>query len=434
MSGKQTINNNDSGLSVRTALNNMFIELYGRTVSVKDYGATGDGSTDDSASFQNAINACQGNGLSLYVPDGKYKLNGLIISSSLTMFGNGNSSELYTVSNAAMITVTSNIVKFANLRITGNDIGSAQKGIEFDTVQDFNISNLSFYTIGGAAIYASGTVITDSFTGTIDNCLFYKCGTGVHVLSRYEYVNILNCSVISSSYAGYRLNAGNFNINGGQITGCTLALYLESGVNDSHSSITGVLINHNSAINIQDIAKGLVFSGCQFHANIYWLFNSSKSVLFSGCEIGSNDFRFDGSEVHFSNCLDVGTNTFQNDYNGNTSYTLWDGTIIINSGDLKYLITSATENGSTAWELQNKSGVAKYKILDNGAVIQDELTGSLTDGAPTDAEIDAIIGNTPAGVGAGYKVSILDSNGSGLIYLIESDGTNWQYVAMTKAI
>lgn len=62
-----------------------------------------------------------------------------------------------------------------------------------------------------------------------------------------------------------------------------------------------------------------------------------------------------------------------------------------------------------------------------------QFTGSLTDGAPTDAQIDSATGTTPAAVGAGWKCTILDSDGSALIYIIVSDGTNWQYTALTIA-
>jgi len=65
---------------------------------------------------------------------------------------------------------------------------------------------------------------------------------------------------------------------------------------------------------------------------------------------------------------------------------------------------------------------------------QAQLSASLTDGAPTDAEIDTATGTTPATVGAGWSVTILDSDGTGLLYRIESDGTNWLYQAMTTAL
>lgn len=73
---------------------------------------------------------------------------------------------------------------------------------------------------------------------------------------------------------------------------------------------------------------------------------------------------------------------------------------------------------------------------DNGFhyIKQPQLTGSLTDGTPTDSEIDAITGTTPSAVGAGWSVTILDSDGTGLLYRIESDGTNWQYQILTVAL
>jgi hypothetical protein len=62
------------------------------------------------------------------------------------------------------------------------------------------------------------------------------------------------------------------------------------------------------------------------------------------------------------------------------------------------------------------------------------LSGSLTDGTPTDAQIDSVTGLTPAGAGAGYQCMIKDTNGTGLLYLIISDGTDWYYLVMTKAL
>jgi hypothetical protein len=52
---------------------------------------------------------------------------------------------------------------------------------------------------------------------------------------------------------------------------------------------------------------------------------------------------------------------------------------------------------------------------------------------PTDAELDSAFG-TPASVGAGYS-AILDDNAAGTnVYMVSSDGTNWWYSSMTKAV
>ncbi len=68
------------------------------------------------------------------------------------------------------------------------------------------------------------------------------------------------------------------------------------------------------------------------------------------------------------------------------------------------------------------------------AIIQVPISAALTDGAPTDAQIDTATGATPSSAGSGWKRLILDSNGTELMYIIISDGTNWQYTAMTKAL
>lgn len=67
-------------------------------------------------------------------------------------------------------------------------------------------------------------------------------------------------------------------------------------------------------------------------------------------------------------------------------------------------------------------------------VTQTQLTGSLTDDTPTDVEIDSVAGSDPATVGAGWQVTIKDSDGSGKLYRIESDGTDWFYTVMIKAL
>lgn len=64
-------------------------------------------------------------------------------------------------------------------------------------------------------------------------------------------------------------------------------------------------------------------------------------------------------------------------------------------------------------------------------IIQSQRSGSLTDNVPTTAEINAITFDSPVNAGAGYQVTIKDTDGSGLLYRVESDGTNWYYSPTT---
>ena len=77
-------------------------------------------------------------------------------------------------------------------------------------------------------------------------------------------------------------------------------------------------------------------------------------------------------------------------------------------------------------KLSNNASINKLKTI--------QISAALTDGAPTNAEINTATGTTPATVGAGWQCTIKDNNGSGLLYKIESDGTNWFYIIMMQAL
>lgn len=82
---RQIINNGESGLSVRTKINENFAELYGSlAVSVKDYGAIGDGVANDTAAIQAAVNwaRSQTRGASVFFPRGTYLTDGVDCSNS----------------------------------------------------------------------------------------------------------------------------------------------------------------------------------------------------------------------------------------------------------------------------------------------------------------------------------------------------------------
>lgn len=78
-----------TGSDFRTKLNNQLTHL----VNVKDYGAAGDGVTNDATAFQNAVNSIAANGGMLVVPEGTYKINSAILNNSFlkncTIIGNG---------------------------------------------------------------------------------------------------------------------------------------------------------------------------------------------------------------------------------------------------------------------------------------------------------------------------------------------------------
>lgn len=117
-----------TGAAVRTAQDKLR-EAY----SVKDFGALGDGTTDDSAAIQAAHDALPGSGGSLYFPPGTYKvISTITISKPTTLFGVGFSSAISTASGTVdVFSVTGQGVTFADLQLTASVTRTAGYFINF---------------------------------------------------------------------------------------------------------------------------------------------------------------------------------------------------------------------------------------------------------------------------------------------------------------
>lgn len=74
-SGAGMIGTSDPGISVQQAIANIRAHIYG-VFNVRSYGALGNGSNDDTAAIQAAINAAQVNGGTVYLPAGRYRITG----------------------------------------------------------------------------------------------------------------------------------------------------------------------------------------------------------------------------------------------------------------------------------------------------------------------------------------------------------------------
>ena len=102
------------------------------------------------------------------------------------------------------------------------------------------------------------------------------------------------------------------------------------------------------------------------------------------------------------------------------------GQLAITSGNNTNMIfgnENVVTSGTVGTQIGTIDGVKFY-----------QLTAALTDGSPTHAEIDAATGTTPSAVDPGWAITIKDSDGSGLLYRVESDGTDWYYTTGTKAL
>jgi hypothetical protein len=92
--------------------------ITGAPANVKDFGAVGDGTTDDTAAIQAAITAVATSGQGLYVPAGTYKITSAMTSTGhLNMFGDGEKS-IISFSSATLgtgLTVSGSLTQIQNI-------------------------------------------------------------------------------------------------------------------------------------------------------------------------------------------------------------------------------------------------------------------------------------------------------------------------------
>ena len=120
--------------------------IQGSPVSIVDYGAIGDGVTDNTAAIQAAFNTSS----DVFIPNGIFLHTGLTISvAGKTVFGNGNNSilKLKNASNKSNITVSANYVTIQQLGLDGNKANQTDvTDINASGVWSTGVSNLSVLT------------------------------------------------------------------------------------------------------------------------------------------------------------------------------------------------------------------------------------------------------------------------------------------------
>jgi hypothetical protein len=151
-------------------------------LSVKQFGAKGNGTTNDTTAIQNAINWVSGLAVSdfwatyapaLRAPFGLYNINGLTISQPIQFYGDGEEAtvfELVSGSNAHMITVSD------MGGLTGADNGNIMPSISFMTFNG-NSSGQVGTTWDGIHLTDASVPITTSYHGgaNLTNLTFRAC-------------------------------------------------------------------------------------------------------------------------------------------------------------------------------------------------------------------------------------------------------------------
>jgi polygalacturonase len=126
---------------------NQFADLSGKTTEVKAFGATGDGSTDDTAAIQSAINAA--NNGTLHFPAGVFVIDSVTVNagSRVRLLGDGQG-------------VTT--LKHKNGSVSSMIYGASAVIAQFQAEQmslDGNMAHMAAHNLSNIEIYADRALI-----------------------------------------------------------------------------------------------------------------------------------------------------------------------------------------------------------------------------------------------------------------------------------
>jgi hypothetical protein len=241
------------------------------TVSVKDFGAVGDDTTDDTTAIQDAINACSIGG-SVYFPAGQYKITSAItINKPILIYGVGPGSFINNLgSYVRQATTTENAF---TLVATLNNFAFSQYGIIDVHFKDIAIIGNSSSSYSARGIGVDITVNSGDFhirecTFTNVNVRYFNTGyelVGIAYLNRWYAGCINNCNTGVGIYRGAASDLGGQT----RFFGTTFVLMTDACVR----------------LNTDTSGGSFAFFGCTLSESAYGII-ANEEVLFTviGCE------------------------------------------------------------------------------------------------------------------------------------------------------
>lgn len=331
--------------------------------------------------------------------------------------------------------------------------------------------NFSHNRLFNATIYAKGSYVNiesneisydDHYTGAGIIRLREDLTNTPHNIISTQYENIINNRVfcltdsvknevtgINIHFNCYNDTVDYINISGNYVNvGGYGLLIAADGAQNVY--VRHMNVNNNYIRNYESVGEG---------SQLYTIYHSAVNITFKEI-VYSNNIIISSywDAVYCRNSGSIGTiKIINNRFEGGRSYFVNSTNTILenNTFDHSLLLAYGTDDlkiinntfiGAASNSISNGGGVPPTSVLvrnniytDAGsventytafptAIIVDEtryLSGALTDGNPSNSEVNSICGSTAALLYKGYKLIIKDSDGTGLTYIFISDGTNW---------
>lgn len=202
-------------------------------LDVRWFGAKGDGTTDDSAAIQNAIDSAAPG--PIIFPSGTYKVSNLTSGSRKTFIGYG--ATLATTGTAPIMTVDDDNTTFANLVFAGNsasiaDADNGQKGVKIDGYADVRFIDCEVRNMKGDGVYYAHCPDFGQGIQWIGGTIHHNV-VGMRFAARGEYSSVTSANLYENG-TGLIIGVGNVKLTAANVTLNTVGVKLVQGDNDSH--------------------------------------------------------------------------------------------------------------------------------------------------------------------------------------------------------
>ena len=317
-------------------------------VNVKDYGATGDGSTDDRTSIINAISALGANGGTVFFPPGRYRIN-----STITVNGNSggnvvtNCIRLVGLSTPAQGGITD--AGGSELYVDGGDNHNIFNfvGVEAVHMVNLRVRGGNFFAASGSGSHSSAHALRFEKTQhggndiLLENMVFCgvtRCihfvGTGRATIRKVVIGHVPDASGDIIRLEDDQISGGDPRLDQMRIEGCIIDGSMDPGKGASRNSANGIgIYEYSNTIFISDTS--VIRCNYCFYCDSGW---TGEFLYFVNCEAERaklDGFYINGGEfISIDNCFSCSNyrDGIRIDGNTTTSVSITNPNVRINGG------------------------------------------------------------------------------------------------------